>query len=258
MNIHTLHVLPFVLVSTLVASCFPGNGHKGFETADFSGWMAELAEPYSGQIVTSPVRCGHYAARFEIREGDEGGPFDGYRAELHELLHYIAPVGSEQWYGSSTFIPEDWPDLDNRTVITQWHATPDAGEVWRSPPLAIRYSGGRITVDCRYSAEPIQTENDGTIVILYEETEPLEKGIWHDWIFHVRWSYAGDGLVEAWLGGVQVIDYDGPVGYNDNIGVWFKWGIYRDDHTLTQVLYHDEYRRGTSYEEVDPSNCDAP
>ena len=67
-------------------------------------------------------------------------------------------------------------------------------------------------MDCRYSAEPIQTANDGTVVVLYTEPEPLEKGVWHDWILHVRWSYDSDGFVEAWLDGEQVIDYAGPVG----------------------------------------------
>ena len=130
------------------------------------------------------------------------------------------------------------------------HGGPGAGG--EMAPVARELAGDRGVL------EPIQTANDGTIVILYEGPEPLEKGVWHDWIFHVRWSFAGDGFVSAWLDGVQVIDYEGPVGYNDRIGVWFKWGIYRDDHSEPQVIFHDEYRRGMSYEEVDPSNCDAP
>ncbi len=247
-----------LLVCFFGTACLPDSNHKGFETGDFSGWMKELAQPYSGQIVTSPVRCGSYAARFEIREGDVNPPVIGYRAEIHELLYFIAPIGSEQWYGFSTYIPLDWPDLDNRTVISQWHATPDLGEVWRSPPLAIRYTGGQLTVTGRYSAEPIQDENDGVPLDLYTPPGSLEKGVWHDWVFHVRWQYEGEGLVEAWLDDLQVIDYVGPIGYNDHLGLWFKWGIYRDDHPETQVLFHDDYRRGNSYEEVDPKGCDDP
>jgi hypothetical protein len=53
------------------------------------------------------------------------------------------------------------------------------------------------------------------------------------------------------------VDYEGPIGYDDEQGVWFKWGIYRghDDHPETVVLYHDEYRRGTSCEAVAPALC---
>ena len=246
------------VVCFLMSACGPDSDYKGFESGNFNRWMKEFAEPYSGQIVTTPVRCGNYAARFEIREGDEAGVIGGYRSEIHEILHYIAPVKSELWYGFSTFIPMDWPDLDNRTVITQWHATPDPGEVWRSPPLAIRYSGGQLTVTGRYSTEPIQTENNGEMLDLYTHPGPFEKGIWHDWIFHIKWHYQNDGFVEAWLDETQVIDYQGPIGYNDFLGIWFKWGIYRDDHPTPQVIYHDEYRRGKSYNEVDPKRCNEP
>jgi hypothetical protein len=241
-------------------ACLPDSNHKGFENADFYGWTKEFGQPYSGQIVTSPVRCGGYAARFEIREGDQAGPIGGYRTEVHELLHYIAPVGSEQWYGFSTYIPPDWPDLDNRTVIAQWHATPDLldGEVWRSPPLAIRTSGGQLTVTGRYSAEQTQTENDGVMLDLYTHPGTFEKGVWHDWVFHLKWQYDNQGFVEAWLDDTLVIDYQGPIGYNDHVGLWFKWGIYRDDHPVTQVIYHDEYRRGSNYDQADPSSCDPP
>ncbi len=251
-------LLVFFLTNGL--ACLPDSNHKGFENGSFYGWMKEFAYPHSGQIVPSPVRCGARAARFEIREGEQAGVIGGHRSEVHELLHFIAPVGSEQWYGFSTYIPQDWPDLENRTVISQWHATPDLleGEAWRSPPLAVRYSGGVLTVTGRYSAEPVQTENDGLSLDLYTHPGTLEKGVWHDWVFHVRWHYSDEGLVEAWLDQVQVIDYQGPIGYNDRLGVWFKWGIYRDDHPISQVLYHDEYRRGNSYSEVDPGNCGAP
>jgi len=242
----------------LAAGCLPGSEHKGFETGDFSGWMKELAGPHSGQIVTAPVRCGTYAARFEIREGDLNPPILGYRAEVHELLYFVAPIGSEQWYGFSTFLPPDWPDLDNRTGISQWHATPDVGEIWRSPPLALRHTAGQLTVTGRTSPVPIQTENDGEVLELYTHPGVLEKGVWHDWVFRVRWSWEPDGLVQAWLDDAQVIDYEGPIGYNDFMGVWFKWGIYRDDHPVTQVIYHDEYRRGDRYEAVDPGDCQTP
>jgi hypothetical protein len=93
---------------------------------------------------------------------------------------------------------------------------------------------------------------------LYTHPGSFEKGVWHDWIFHVKWHYGNQGFVEAWLDDTQVIDYQGPIGYNDLLGSWFKWGIYRDDHPVTQAIYHDEYRRGGGYEQVDPGSCDSP
>ena len=34
---------------------------------------------------------------------------------------------------------------------------------------------------------------------------------------------------------------------------YFRYGIYRDDTKETYVVYFDEYRRGNSYEDVDPA-----
>lgn len=232
---------------------------KSFESGGFEGWLQEFAGPHSGQVVDGPVRCGDRAARFELREGDMAGPVGGHRSELHELLDYRAPEGSETWYGFSTYVPEDWPALDDRAVITQWHATPDFadGEVWRSPPLAVRYSGSGLSVTGRHSSVPIQLANDGAVLELYEHPGTFERGVWHDWVFHVRWDHSDRGFVRAWLDRAPVIDYQGPIGYNDENGVWFKWGIYRgrDDHPESVVIYHDEYRRSSDCAFVAPELC---
>ncbi len=232
---------------------------KSFESGDFTGWVDELAAGHSGQVVDEPVRCGEKAARFELRPGEEAGPVGGFRAELHEIGDFVAPTGTDVWYAFSTFVPEDWTDVGEPVVISQWHATPDLadGEVWRSPPLAIRYSGTELTVTGRTSDQRVQTENDGIQLELYRHPGELAKGEWHDWVFRVRWSPGEDGLVEAWLDGDQVVDHDGPIGYDDETGTWFKWGLYRghDDHPETLSIVHDEYRRGSTCEEVAPGLC---
>ncbi len=242
----------FSIASLLLISCQNGSG--GFERGDFSGWFREFPKEYSGQIVTSPVRCGKYAARFEIRSGDRFW-MGGNRTEIHEYFAK-APFHKEVWYGFSTFVPNDWPDLENRTVISQWHATPDKGEAYRSPPLAIRYIGGQLRVTGITSNKQIQKMNDGRWLSLYNDRGRWKKGGWNDWIFQVIWSWEQDGMVKAWLNDTQVIDYQGPIGYRDDAGPWFKMGIYRDDHDVPQILFHDEYRKGASFAEVNPSHCD--
>lgn len=36
--------------------------------------------------------------------------------------------------------------------------------------------------------------------------------VWHDFIYHVRWSYQDDGFVELLIDGEKVADYRGPTG----------------------------------------------
>lgn len=244
--------LSMFLIAPLLISC--QSTLSGFEQGSFSGWFEEFPREYSGQIVTSPVRCGKYAARFEIRKGDRFW-MGKYRSEIHEYFTK-APFHQAVWYGLSTFIPHDWQDLENRTVISQWHGTPDNGEVYRSPPLAIRYTGGRLTITGITSDKSIQKKNDGRRLQLYNDHGRWKKEVWNDWVFQVIWSWEQDGRVKAWLNGTKVVDYHGPIGYKDDAGPWFKMGIYRDDHDVPQVLIHDEYKRGNSFDDVDPSRCE--
>lgn len=227
-----------------------------FETGDWSGWNKECKYSYSCQIVTSPVRRGNYAARFEVRYGD--WRYGDSRSEVARYGKYDT-MGSDYWYGFSVYVYPSWQDSDYRSVLAQWHGTRDNGEVSRSPPLSLRFIDGDFWVRIIHSSERIQTSNDGTNVYPYISNEYAQKGVWHDFIFHVKWSYQSDGYLEVWIDGNQVVDYHGPVGYNDDRGPYFKMGIYRStkiEHTY--IAYHDEYRKGSSYEEVDPNQGTPP
>jgi hypothetical protein len=166
---------------------------------------------------------------------------------------YCAPLGREIWYSLSTFIPQEFPIVESPTVITQWHASEDPGEdvAARSPVLAHRYANGDLIIDIRFSSHKIQQANDGSKRVLYEK-KSFSKGMWHDFLYRIRWSYLSDGLVECWLDGKQIIAYKGPIGYNDDYGPYFKFGLYHHDGIDPFVIYHDEYRRGFSRRDV---NC---
>jgi hypothetical protein len=219
-----------------------------FESGDFSGWTRKLAASHSGLIVRQPVRRGVYAARFELRAGDDTG--DGVRAELKE--RFTAPFGRDVWYSFSTWIPPDFPIVPENTVITQWHAQDDAGEeaASRSPVLAHRYEAGALVIDARSSAVPTQSANDGTRAVLFRQPD-LPRGVWHDFVYRIRWSWREDGQVEAWLNGKRIIYYRGPAGYNDRAGPYFKFGLYKHAGSRPFVIFHDEYRRGFSRSEVE-------
>ena len=214
-----------------------------FESGSLSGWILKLAAPHSASVVSHPVRRGNYAVRFELRDGDDTG--DGVRAELKESYH--APLNRDIWNSFSTLVPNDFPMLSRPSVISQWHAEEDAGEeaAARSPVLAHRFDGRLFLVDIRFSNEKTQKANDGVPKVLFEQKD-FAREVWHDFAYRVRWSYREDGLVQGWLDGKQIIDYSGPVGYNDDSGPYFKFGIYHHSGGRPIVIYHDEYRRGFS------------
>lgn len=236
----------------LFGNDFP-NG--GFETGDFSGWESEYSSSldYAAKIVSfpgNPVREGNYAARFEIRNGDKNDK-DSHRTEIVDR-RYNGPFNTNICYRFSVFIPHSWPRINKRCVIAQWHAEPDVGEVWRNPVLAVEFRDDAFLIRKCHSSEKIQTEssdllNNKTTIYFrgYANYRPEHsvKGKWHDFFIKVKWSH-DNGSLKIWIDGDKVYDQNTPIGYNDDLGPFFKMGIYRDDTLDTFSLFHDNYQRG--------------
>jgi hypothetical protein len=227
------------------------------------GWHENSAhKKYSVREVTDVVRAGKKAVRFELREGDHwpgSGTYresrDKSRTELSGHDRFKAKMGKDYWYGFSMLIPVDFPETPvQRCIIGQWHAVPDPGEHWRTPPLAQYYQQGVF-----YVFNVIAYSKLKTGIYIYISDDSFEKGVWHDFVYHIKWSHKDDGFVEMWLDGKQVANYKGPVGYNDSQGPYFKYGLYIIPSVKSKyVIYFDEYRRGKSYEEVDPAGNHYP
>lgn len=238
----------FFILITLLYGC------RDVEVYDFESQFSGLEmqtppTPYAISRVTDIVRRGKYSARFELRQGEKWK--NSYRSEYMELFN--ASYDKEYWYGISIYIPSSFPIHDNRNVIMQWHAQPDIGEVSRSPVLSFKYINGNLLFDVRHSTKKIQERNDAQIIPI-GEIQSFEKGKWADFIINVKWSYDKAGFVNIFMNGRRIVHYIGPVGYNDDKGPYVKFGIYRKDVPYTYVIYFDEYRRGHSYKDVDPSN----
>jgi hypothetical protein len=230
-----------------------------------NGWAIQNAgKDYSVQrssdVLRQPETGQSY--RFELRKGDvwhyrtdhtEGS----FRSEM-STDDYVS-ISSVQWYGFSFFIPTNFPQEDTRLVIGQWWAKNKKwlDEPGRPPPLCQDYENGRFTIVLRWSADRVVKESDPHRTVLYKSNR-LPLGKWNDFIYHVKWSYKNDGFVEVWHNGERILNYRGPVGYNDDIGPTFKFGLYRDESNSTQVIYFDRIRRGHSYSEVDPSSSIRP
>lgn len=215
-----------------------------FASGTFAGWsLKRLLHDYSARLVRDVVHKSPYAARVELRRGDNVS--EGWRAELTD--HYNAPIGRDLWYGFSSYIPKDYPvGEDNICVLAQWHDEAEPGQDSGKPMLAHRYNNGRFFVT--HDGEGIHQ------MLLYSEAG-FAQGQWHDFVYHVLWSAGPQGYIDGWIDGRQVVSFRGSTMYpGQTRGPYFKFGVYcAEDVRVPHVAYHAEYARGHRREEVDPS-----
>lgn len=183
-----------------------------------------------------PVRCGNYAARFELQRADRFQ--DSARSELTSSP--TAPPPVELWYGFSIYLHEWAVDLAPE-IVTQWHHNSNAG----SPPLAIMTKNGRWAISERdFSSTGNQTID--TSIGMYDTNR------WTDWVVHIKWSGGVLGELSIWKDGLPVQGFYKKTGQNSfpDLGNYLKIGIYKWDWaranptstTLVRLLYHDEVR----------------
>ncbi len=220
-----------------------------------SGWGTQSpGKNYSIQSVSELRRAGETSLRFELRKGEHYSDLFGktsFRSEVN--ARDFPPLGSVRWYALSILVPDDFPSEDNRLVLAQWHGADKKylGEVSRSPVMAFRYSNGSFFITMSHSADWIVRDAKAVVLRTVFETAQFPRNTWNDFIIQARWSYKSDGLVNVWWNGRQVVRYSGPVGYDDDFGPYFKFGLYRDDSGKTYVVYFNHVKIGDRREDVD-------
>jgi len=192
-------------------------------------------------ISTDRARGGSRSLKSVIDYGAMTGTFDSARTETRPNDPPDGPyiksgrtiIGQEYWYGFSIFLPSDFVPSADWEIVTQWHVDPDSvEEKKRNPPMTITTTDGRWRMRSSWDDEPI-TQKDANGNWIYGGTNrydlgPYKTGVWTDWVVHVKWSYKADGVLEVWKDGVKVISQlNTPNCYNDKIGPYIKFGIYK-------------------------------
>jgi hypothetical protein len=212
--------------------------HGDFETGDLSQWETwQEVAPDRITVTQNPVRQGSYAARFEVKPGDNIGDTPT-RAELATDLH--EQEGEERYYRWYTYFPESFPTNYPNSFITFTQ--------WRAKDESDSYSSFMVW------GNQIELRHDGT-----RWATTLTKGVWHKFVYHVKWSPDPNvGFNELWYDDELVVPKvrtstrAGSPGAA--VGNYVKQGLYKSDDIPTAVLYQDGFTAGTSFAEVN----DAP
>jgi hypothetical protein len=219
-----------------------------FETGSFSQWGCGVQEKLSGRatVASSPLRQGRYAARFEVRSGDNNvaGSGTGERTEACATQAQSDGFeGHENWWAWSTYFdPSFSPSTSAWNYFTQWHHTGPTGQA----NLAFASSGNLITFRVCNGSDPSHPTCKTTTI-----DSSRQNGRWYDFVVHVKWSSNSSiGLVEVWENAKQVIPLTHTATLYPSQGSYFKQGYYRSATTNTAITYEDGARVGTSYDAV--------
>jgi hypothetical protein len=194
------------------------------------------------RAVTSPVREGSHAGRFEVRPGEDpfcgsGGGCYGDRAEVS--LDTNEEEGDERWYSWSTMVDPGFPRTGAFQAVSQWHSRANG-----RPPLAFFVENDSLVL----WIHPHRGPGD-QISFVRAWSGPLRRGEWQDIVMHIKWSGSDSvGFVELWVNGVRQTFDNGQQRRNirtmyPGISNYFKQGLYRQSGISgTGIVYHDGFK----------------
>lgn len=213
----------------------------------------------SYKIVTDIVRTGNYAARVEVRPGDN--PLSccagSERAEMHTLSKsdwtdmFETPASGTKYFGFSVRLAEDF-QVPEWSVLFQLHG-PD--NLNTNPSVAIDLLGENFVFANRGGNITAQGSTNQHYTI-----SPIVRGQWVDFIVKIKFAGDSTGAVTIWqrVEGqttfTQVLDLPtiatlqhagGAIGNH-----YWKFGYYRKAANFTNVLWNDGFVRADSFEEI--------
>ncbi|NEX46606.1 heparin lyase I family protein [Pseudotabrizicola algicola] len=119
-------------------------------------------------------------------------------------------------------------------LLAQLHQTEDTNpdgsirDAAASPPLALQLRGERLEIVGRTDPNPVTGVSPPNIQ-MFLDTNPITRGKFYNIRFEMVFDDAvgGRGLLRVFLDGTQIVDYRGPLGYNDAVGPYAQFGVYR-------------------------------
>jgi hypothetical protein len=175
------------------------------------------ARPDLIRVVGAPAGRSGRALRFQV------GPDDGIgntspRAEVIKLTH--DGEGVERWYRWSTFFPTDFPTSNPNAFVT-WTQ-------WRASDESDSYSNFMLW------GNELQLRLHGI-----HWRQRLVKGVWHDVVYHVKWSSdPKKGFIELWFDGQHVLHRTSMRTLKAGTTNYLKQGLYQSHALPTAHLYH--------------------
>lgn len=173
-------------------------------------------------VVPDPLGSGRptLAYRATQRDAQTAG---GIRTET---LHPTLPRSSNFWQVARLRF-DDWSGTTDNQIVFQWHDGWNASESWvLKPILAFYVVGDRLSIALNYDTASYPGGSGiKTVNVFQEENTPA--GQWWDIVVNARIDPFGNGYLRIWRNGQQIVDYAGPLGFDEpNNEDYAKIGYY--------------------------------
>lgn len=159
--------------------------------------------------------------------GDNKGTKSRERSELY-LKNADLPYNQDTWLSFSIKIdPGEALNLSavDFCYIGQFHASEDAQDISSAPVLGLRLEG----LDTIRIYTCSTTDNPHTVSppAVPRASSNFTRGIWHRIVVRARFSPT-NGELQWWKNGQEILNITGiGMGFPDNVGPYWKFGIYR-------------------------------
>ncbi|HJR70087.1 MAG TPA: heparin lyase I family protein [Gammaproteobacteria bacterium] len=223
-----------------------------FVTGPTDCGFQEHAKVAGRATLVSNARDGGTGVRLHTEPGDSDVTGSG-QMERNDLWLTQAATdgyeGREQWWAHSLYLPDDFviPTWHNyvffdfhNTALGDWQA--NFHVLNRNGILTFQGYGG-------------VTESNQPVNPFSAPIGPIQKNVWYDFVYHVKWSSGSDGYFDAWVNGVKKLSHRGPTLYAGQ-GVYLKLANYHvpvcdpypaciGTHAGSSVI-HDRIVRGSA------------
>jgi Polysaccharide lyase len=195
-------------------------------------WDAPFTNPWSFAAPT-PTDL-----EVQLRSGDVSAwdKAHDHIAERAEVDGYAYPQGfnTDFWLEMDLTINPGEPVTSQWCVLGQLHPMNTPG----SPIWSQEFDSGDVfKIMLRYNTDlPLTLFTDAKCV----------RGQSYHMLYHFRVEPqpSTTGWLACWRDGVQIVKYQGPFGYTDSVGPYFKFGIYRDPSPETLIVQYKNLKIG--------------
>jgi len=171
--------------------------------------------------------------RFEVRQGDCGWWETDHPVERSELSCQTSlAYGVEVWVSFGLLIEPG--DVNNTSWVSliQFHGNPQPTDAnynaklsW-SPCFTLDFRQDTLTIATR-SESKVSASGTPIEVILYEDPN-YQRGVVQYWVGRFVLMQTGStGQLQLWKNGAEILNLVLPNAYNDGLGPYLKYGIYR-------------------------------